>query len=147
MLSQSHYEIYSNDVGALSADRRILVPPITMSGPSGVHITLATRSSPRRAGLLNANLKVGRRVTIFGRTSPVVRNALIKLQAQVFETPGSSSSRLITLGTVRTGARGRFHRSWIPPRAGRYQLLAHYDKPAAPLLRDSSCDLRFTATS
>lgn len=150
VLEQAHFEVYGpgpHNVGPLSVRAAIPVPPITMSGPSGVHITLATRPAPRHTGLLNANLKVGRRVTIFGRTSPIVRNAPIKLQALLIEHPGlSQSTRLITLGTVRTGAHGRFHRSWTPPRVARYQLLARYDKPVAPLLRDSSCDLRFTAT-
>ncbi len=117
------------------AARRISVPPVRMTGPTGFTIRLKTRPA--------GTIRAGRRVAILGSTSPAVRHASVRVsvrRAPVDGTRTPGPAHLI--GVVRTDGGGRFSVArWTPSAAGAYQVLARIAHPGGGLMHDSTCPI------
>lgn len=115
---------------------RLRSPQPTLTGRSGVQITLTTR--PRSTLTAPARVRLGRSVLVRGQTNPAVAGERIILRA----SRSAGSRRAFTVARARVAPDGRFSVRWRPRRRGTYGLYAIYRSQRAQLSDDSSpCNL------
>jgi hypothetical protein len=125
------------------ASYRLNTPPISVTKPSGVRISLSARSPQHRESAGVLYVRRGDLVLISGTTDPVLARERIFL-GYTARFPASSRERTGSIGVVRTDAHGRFTRKWRP-RAGIYTIRATHRRSTPGMLADSNCDLGISA--
>ena len=114
---------------------RVVVKPIQMTGPTGVHIELATRPRDK--------VTIGRAITIVGTTDPAIQHRRIKLTANYFPVSDGSPvlrSRITSIADVITNEHGRFKLPpWHLKHPGFYQLLSRAEHPGHGVQPDRAC--------
>lgn len=113
----------------------IVVTPVQMTGPTGVHIELATTP--------HLKVTIGRAITIVGTTDPAIQHRSIKITVKYFPVSDGSPvlrPRIMSVADVITNEHGRFKLPpWHLKHPGLYQLLSRAVHSGHGIQPDHAC--------
>ena len=134
--------LVSGQPGTLAAPLRVEAPGPAVHGRRAVHIRLSSRPRSHLPSIADPRVGRGRRITIRGTTSPILRKTKVVVTV-VGPLPSRSKVRIRRI-PVRTDRRGRFVlRHLRLGERGAYQVGAYTRPTADAVAGDYTCPLGF----